>query len=382
MQTAAVPYVAFQLSSRDGGVGVTAFWQFIPIMLMSAVGGTIADRFDRRKLLMATQVSSAVMAGVLWWLVGSGRVTVVSLSAVVFIAGLFGGLNVPIWQAFVSELVPKDDLLNAVTLNSTQFNAARAIGTFSAGLVIAMWSPAAVFGINAASFVVVLVALTMIRERKPRQLVERSNVVKEFAEGVRYVGRTPALLTCCLAVALLSGVASPLFTFLSGSYGGEVFKISGWKLGLLWAGSGIGSLMIAPKLLRSGSSTPRSSQLRVAMGCYGLGTIMVGLAPHWVVGVMGMMVFGGSYLAIASALNTTIQLVAREDMRGKSVAIYIMSLTTALPFGLLVWGFAADRFGIQAVTVVAGIVMVLATIAFAVSGRFSTMTDVVLSVPA
>jgi len=374
MQNAAIPYVVFQLTNRNGGVGVAGFWQYLPIMFASVAGGSLADRFDQKKLLVITQIAQAGFAMALWVLVAKGWATPGRLSALAFGSGVAGGLNIPVWQSFVSQLVPKEIMLNAVTLNSTQFSSARALGTFLAGIVIAWTGPSLVFVINAVSFGTVLVALSMIRSRGAVQPVaERPRVVPDLVAGFRYVRATPGIVSCCVAIIAIAGIASPLFSFLTASYGQEVFAVDGWKLGLLWGSGGIGSVIFAPFLLTVGARISRKLLLIIAMGTYAVSTAAVGLAPTWYWAVVGLCCYGGAYLAIASALNTTIQLIARDDMRGKSLAIYLMCLTGALPIGLVTWGWAADRWGIQQVTVAAGVLLLGVTALFATTGRFDAM---------
>lgn len=376
MQSAAIPFVVFEITQRNAGVGVAGFWAYIPIMIMGVLGGTLADRFDRKKLLVLTQIGQALFAVALWVVVSKGWATPGRLSALAFGSGLATGLNIPIWQSFVAQLVPKDILRNAITLNSTQFNAARALGTFLAGVIFAVSGAELAFALNAVSFGAVLIGLSMIRTYgqaavAPRS--ERPRVVADLAAGFRYVWSTPGIVSCCLAIIAIAGIASPLFSFLPASYGQEVFDVTGWRLGLLQGGGGVGAVLLAPFILTLGARLSRKRLLVIAMTTYGVATAVVGLSPVWWAAVIGLGLYGGAYLAIASALNTTIQLLAREDMRGKAVAIFIVCLTGALPLGLIAWGWAADAWGIQPVTVVAGVALVAVTGWFALAGRFDAM---------
>lgn len=375
MQSAAIPYVVFELTRRNGGVGVAGFWAYIPIMVMGVVGGTLADRFDRKKVLVVTQLAQAFFAVALWVLVAKGWATPGRLSALAFGSGMASGLNIPVWQSFVAQLVPKSILRNAITLNSTQFNAARALGTFLAGVIIAASGAELAFAINAVSFGAVLVGLAMIRTvaRPEVAAADRPRVLADLAAGFRYVRATPGIVSCCLAITAIAGIASPLFSFLPASYGQEVFAVDGWRLGLLQGGGGIGAVLLAPFILTLGARISRQRLLVIAMTSYGVATALVGLAPAWWIAVMGLALYGGAYLAIASALNTTIQLLAREDMRGKALAVFITCLTGALPLGLIVWGWTADTWGIRPVTVVAGVALVAITGWFAAGGRFDAM---------
>jgi MFS family permease len=373
MQNATIPYVVFQLTGKAGEVGLTGFFQYLPFMVMGIAGGALADRFPRRRLLLVTQVLQALSALALWAVVAGGTDSVGIIAALAFVSGLLGGLNTPVWQAFVVELVPRELLLGAVTLNSTQFNASRALGPFLAGVVIAVWGPQAAFMLNAVSFLAVVVVLLMIRVASDgtRRTVE-GGVLAGLVRAGRYVRATPAILACCMAIVAVAGLGSPLFSYLP-VYGEEIFGVTGVRLGLLFGAGGIGSVIAAPVLLSVAPRLPRARLLAGAMAIYGLAVIAVGLLPgYWEV-IGALLFFGGAYLAIASTINTSIQLVVREELRGTVIAIYLMCLTGALPVGLYLWGVAADAVGLRTATVVAGSLLVVVTAVFVLTGRFRVM---------
>ena len=375
MQNAAIPFVVFDLTGRNGDVGATGFWQYAPVMFMGVVGGSLADRFDRRRLLIAAQVVQSAFAVLLYLDVAAGTTTVARISALAFCSGLAGGLNIPVWQSFVSQLVPREVLANAITLNSTQFNAARALGPLVGFALATTFGAASVFLLNAISYAAVLVALPFIDVGRnwTRPEGPRSSALIDLVEGARYVWAHPGIRACCVAIIAIAGLGSPLFSFLPASYGQEVFDLSKTGIGLLAGAGGVGALLAAPFLLTTLAAIPRSRLLIGSMLCYAAGTVVVGLAPHVVVAIVGVALFGGSYLGIASAINTTIQLMAREEMRGKSIAFYIMCLTGSLPLGLFAWGRAADEWGVRATTVGAGVALGLTTLALAGTGRFEAM---------
>jgi len=377
MQNAAIPFVIFQIAGQNRAVGVTGFWQYMPVMAMGIVGGSLADRFSRRRMLIGAQLGQAIIAAVLYLDIAAGTATVTRITVLAFLSGLAGGLNIPIWQSFVTELVPRQLLANAITLNSIQFNAARALGPLIGFAAASIVGPAPVFLINAISFGAVLVALPFINVGKSwqRPTGPRPNAMVDLIAGARYVWREPGIHACCYAIIAIAGIGSPLFSFLPASFGQEVFGLSVAGIGVLTAASGVGALIAAPLLLTRLADAARSKILIGAMVVYGVGVALVGLAPSVGFAVLAVAVFGGAYLAIASAINTTIQLLAREDMRGKSVAIYIACLTGSLPIGLFVWGVAADRFGIRATTVSAGLILIVVSVLFAVTGRFAAMAS-------
>lgn len=375
MQNAAVPYVAFQLTGSAGDVGITGFFQYAPFMVMGLVGGSLADRYPRRRLLMVTQLMQATCALALWALVASGSATTASLSALSFVAGMAGGVNTPVWQSFVTELVPRDVLLNAVTLNSAQFNAARALGPFLAGLVIAGWGPSSAFAVNCLSYLAVVAVLVVIRgSSDSRGRPDGGGALAGVRNGVAHVLSSPAIVACCVAIMAVAGLGSPLFSYLA-VYGESVFGVEGLRLGILFGAAGVGSVLFTPLLLSIAPRLSRSVLLSAAMLFYGASVAAMGVASNYAAAIVVLVCFGGAYLSIASTINTTIQLVVREDLRGVVIAIYVMCLTGALPVGILAWGAAADRVGIRRTTVAAGALLVIVTVVFVLTGRFSVMAE-------
>jgi predicted MFS family arabinose efflux permease len=372
MQNATIPYVVYQLTGRAGEVGITGFFQYVPFMIMGLIGGTLADRFPRRLLLVVAQVLQAAVAVALWAVVATGSATTLNLSVLAFASGILGGLNTPIWQALVAELVPRELLLGAVTLNSTQFNASRALGPFLAGVVIAAFGAQASFLLNAVSFAAVVVVLFLIRVRSDATRPDGTSALAGIGAAVRHVWHTPAILTCCFAIIAVASLGSPLFSYLP-VYGDAEFQVTGVRLGLLLGASGIGAVLVAPPLLNLQHRIPRATLLAAAMATYGLAVIAVGLIPNYAGVIVALMCFGAAYLAIASTINTTIQLLVRDDLRGKVIAIYLMCLTGALPIGLIVWGQCADAFGLRVTTVVAGVLLIVVTLGYGLAGRFSLM---------
>ncbi len=375
MQSAAIPFVAFSLTESAGTIGLTGFFQYLPFMLMSLVGGSLADRFPRRRLLISTQAAQAVCAVALFAMVYTGVVTTAWLAGLAFLSGLAAGLNTPVWQSFVADLVSRDLLLNAVTLNSAQFNAARALGPLLTGIIVSGIGVSWAFALNAASFAIVILVLVSLRVRSDG--VSRradGGAVSGIVTAGRYVLASPPIVACCMAIAAIAGLGSPLFSYLV-VYGEVVFKVSGLQLGILFGAAGIGSVIFTPALLSIAPRVARSRLLSGAMLLYAGSVIATGLARSFLSVVLALLCFGGAYLAIASTINTTIQLVVREDLRGKVIAIYLMCLTGALPIGLFVWGKLSDKFGVQPVTVAAGTALLIVTLLLILTRRFHVMAD-------
>lgn len=368
VQNVTIPFVVYQLTGSALWLGFTGFMQFIPIVVMGPLGGSLADRFDRRSVLLATQSAQAVVALALWgcWITDHQSAAVII--PLVTVSGLITGINIPSWQAFVSELVPRDVLLNAVTLNSTQFNAARAFGPALGGLVLATLGVASAFLINAISFLAVIGALLLIHvPRVPKRTGPRPTVLGELSDAFRYSRARHGILACFVVVVAVGGLGSPMVQLFV-VFAHEVFGVGDLAYGFLGAALGIGSILAAPLIAGRGSSVPRSRLVDISMLVYGLSVVAFGLAPVYVVGFIALLFAGAGYLAMASTLNTTIQMQVHEVMRGKVLAVYIMFLTASLPIGIFVQGAVAHWIGPRAAVAGAG-VLLLAVIAWL---RFGT----------
>ncbi|MEZ5373990.1 MAG: MFS transporter [Microthrixaceae bacterium] len=361
LQNLTVPYVVFQLTHSSTWVGVAAFSQLAPMAVLSPLGGTLADRLDRRRVLMWTQSAMAVLAvtmGVVWV---TGRASVPAIIALVALGGVVTGINAPAWQAFVSELVPRDALLNAVTLNSAQFNAARAFGPGLGGLVLVTLGPGPAFFINAASYGAVLVALRMITlASRPAATTPRPRILADAGDTIAYVRSHRGMAACYLAVVALGLFGQPIFSLVV-VFAEEVFSVGGLAYGVLSAALGIGAVLAAPIVAGPGSGMARSRLAGGAMTIYGGALVCFALAPVYPVALIALLVAGGAYLPIAATLNTTLQIQVDEAMRGKVLALYLTLFTLSIPIGSLVQGWTSDLVGPRTTVTVAGVAYLVAT---------------------
>jgi MFS family permease len=344
-------------------VGIAAFSQLAPLALMAPLGGTLADRLDRRRVLLVTQSAMAVVASLMGLAWISGRATVPMIIALVAVGGVITGINAPAWQAFVSQLVPRHALLNAVTLNSAQFNAARAFGPGLGGLVLVTLGPGPAFFINAGSYGAVLVALMGISlERRPPASTPRPRILADARETIAYVRSRKGMAACYTAVVALGLFGQPVFSLVV-VFAEEVFQVGGLAFGLLGAALGIGSVLAAPLVAGRGSGVARSRLAGDAMVIYGVALVCFATAPAYALGLIALLVAGGAYLPIAATLNTTLQIQVDEEMRGKVLALYLTLFTLSIPLGSLIQGWTSDVVGPRPTVVVAGCAYLAATFA-------------------
>ena len=356
IQGVTVPYVLYQLTGSAAWVGLGAFAQFLPFMVMGPLAGSLADRFSRRQVLVVTQAAAAVVALALWLLWEADLATPGVIVAMVALGGVAAGLNVPAWQAFVTELVPRDALLNAITLNSAQFNGARALGPAVGGAVIATLGPSWAFLINALSYVAVLGALALVRVPPLERVPAAGRVLSQFAEGVRYTRAHTGIALCIVVVTVVAFLGSPVFQ-LAPVFAEEVFEVGPGWYGVLTGALGTGAVLGAPVVASWGTTVSRGRLAGGALLLYSASIVAFGLSPVLWVGIVALAVAGAGYLAVVSTLMTTMQLLVDEQMRGRVLAIYFMGFTGAYPLGSLIQGWVADRVGAPATTTTAGLLL-------------------------
>lgn len=372
MQNVTVPYVLFQLTGSAAWVGLASFLQFLPALVMGPLGGSLADRHARRSVLLVAQSMLGLVSIALWLLWASGAAQPWSITALVAVLGAVSGLSIGAWQAFVSELVPRHLLLNAVTLNSAQFNGARAVGPALGGLVLGTLGPSWAFGLNAVSYVAVLGALLSLRPAPVTKAPGTTGVLGELRDTVAYVRRMPGIAACVLVIIAMGFFGNPIFPLLA-VFAEDVFGVSGLRYGILGAALGAGGVLATPLVAGRGSALARSRLVGWALGTYGTALLLFALAPVFAAAVGFLVVAGGGYLALSSTLNTTIQVQVDEERRGKVLALYVMGLTGSYPVGALVQGALADVVSVRLVTATCGVVLLLTLVRLLATGRLRTM---------
>lgn len=371
-QFVAIPAVIWNLTGSPGWVGFGGFAQFISMALVAPVAGPLADHHSRRLMLLVTQSAQALMAlalAVAWW---SGVREPAAYVAMSVLVGLTGGLNLPAWQAFVSELVPRSVLLNAVTLNSTQFNASRLIGPMLAGATLVAAGPGAAFAINSASFLAVIVALLMIRTPGAIADEDRIHPVRDFAATLVYIRGQSGIATAVGAVALI-GMFGLSLQVLVIVFAEDVFGRDESGYGLMLTMVGAGAVAAAPFVTSMGRRFRRSRVQGFALLAYGLGVMALAAAPAFWMALVALAVMGASHLTSAAMLNTTIQLQVEEHRRAQVIAVYMMALLLANPVGQLVLSRMIELIGPRPTFGIAGATLVAATLALRASGRLSRL---------
>jgi MFS family permease len=367
MQTVTVPYVLYHLTDNSATwLGLAAFMQFFPAVVVGPLAGTLADRVERRRVLIVTQSVQMLVAFSLWGFWVSGQATPGIILLHLLVSGIASGINIASWQSFVPLLVPHEDMLNAVRLNSMQFTGARAFGPALAGFVLGRFGPSTAFLFNAVTFLLVIAVLFMVSPR-PHAVVSGATFRQHFLEGLAYIRRRSGLVLSIVTVTVIAFFGSSLIQ-LAPAFASSQFKVGAGAYGLLVTAFGCGAIVGAVVMSVLGERVRRSRMALAGTLILAAGALGLALATRYAVGVAAVGVMGVAYLLVAVSLNTAVQAGVSERYRGRVVSIYLMGLLAGLPVGALVEGRLGDLIGLRPTVVASSVALfafvVLALISF------------------
>jgi MFS family permease len=357
-QRVAQDWLVLRLSDDSGvALGITTALQFLPVLLLGLYGGVLADRYDKRRLLIGAQIAMGVLALLLAALDLTGAVQLWHVFALAFALGIASAIDTPVRQAFVAEMVGPDDLPNAVSLNSATFNTARIVGPAAAGVAIAAAGTGWVFLINGLSYLAVLAGLRAMRSSELHPTARLVRGKGQLREGVAYVRGRPDLLVPMVLVFMV-GTFGLNFQITLALVVKGVFEREASAYGLLSAMLAVGSLLGALLSARR-QGPPRQMTLFLAVLAFGLLEIAVGLAPTFEVMALLLVPTGVAVLTFTTTANAIVQLGSAPQMRGRVMALYILVFLGGTPVGAPVIGALAEAFGPRASLVAGGVVTAL-----------------------
>ena len=346
MQTVALPALVFDLTHRATWIGYASMASLMPAVLLTPYAGVLCDRVSRRKILIITQVVQMTSALVLWSGFRSGSLTPQRILALSLVNGIASGFQTAAWQSFVPLLVPREDMIGAVKVNSMQYNLARALGPGFAGIVIRTWGTGAAFLINAVTYPLVIAVLVVANPRANAVAAKAMSVKAALASGGRYVWRHRALRLAVI-LATLNSLCGQALQHTSAAIAARIFgRPSTDNAGLLMA-LGFGSILSTLLSGVWGRHLRRSRQVAAGLSCYLACAVAITATSSYTVGLIAYFVGGFGHLLIAVALNTMIQGYVPDDMRGRAVSYYILGVLVGIPVGTFLLGRAADAFGMR-----------------------------------
>jgi MFS family permease len=352
MQTVAQGWLVLELTGSGTALGLVAAAQFLPLLLLAPYGGLLADRMDKRRLLIATQSALGLMALLLGVLVVSGAVELWMVVALAFGLGISTAIDNPARQAFAQEMVGPARVRNAVTLNSILVNAARAVGPGIAGLLIAVAGTGVCFLVNAVSYAAVLAALMSmdVEDLEPSPRAERAR--GQVREGIAYVARTPDLVVPLIMLALV-GTLTYEFSVVLPLLARVTFDGGPGTYGLLTAAMGAGA--IAGGLVVAGRGATGLRPLTAAAAMFGTAVLVTAAAPTAAVAAAALVVVGATSIAFLSTGNTTLQLAADPRFRGRVMALWAVAFLGSTPLGAPIIGAVSEAVSPRGGLVVGGV---------------------------
>jgi MFS family permease len=367
MQKVAQSWLVFDLTQSSFYLGLDDFLGQLPILLFTVIGGVIADRHDRRQLLLGSQYVQMSTAFILAALVYFGGVEVWHILALSFTAGLGQSFGGPAYQALIPSLVDRKDLPNAIALNSIQFNLARVFGPLLAGSTMAIVGAAACFGLNGLSFLVVIVAL-MSLSVKHIPSVDRKPMLQELRGGFSYARSEPAIVALTVLAFMTTFLALPLLTFLP-IFAREIFNGDIGQYSQMMAFSGTGAVTGALVVAWLGRFRRMGFSLLLVQVAFG--GLIAAFALSRVLWVSNLLLFlcGAALIVVFSMTASLVQLIVPDRLRGRVVSIYMVAFRGGAPLGSLWGGYAASLSSAPYVLAVNGALVSLVAIYFLVRGQ-------------
>jgi MFS family permease len=348
MQNVALGWLVLDLSNSAFWLGVVGFASSAPMLVFSLLGGVIADRMDRRRMLIRTQSAMMLFAFVLAALSYAKVITVPQIVVLALLTGVAMSLNMPAYQALVPQLVPREDLTNAIGLNSAQFNLSRIIGPSLGGLVMAWLGVSTNFLLNGFSFLGLLLVLVRMRIPAPEHDGSSASLWRRLADGFRYVGNHRQMSTLMMLVALASLFGIPYLMFMP-YFARDILHSGPRGLGVLLACSGFGSLGAASTVAYLGvTGARRRGRLLVLSGsAFFLAVILFTLSRNFYLSCGLLVIAGYSTILMVATVNTLLQHLSAEEMRGRVMSIYTMAFLGFAPIGSLIAGSLAGAVTAQ-----------------------------------
>lgn len=359
IQATAQSWLVFQLTNSIFLLGVVAFLSSVPIFFFSLFGGVVADRFEKKKVLLLTQNAFMLLALILAVLTQLKLITPGEIMLIALLNGLVMAFDAPARQSMVVELVGKDKLLNAIALNSAAFNSSRMIGPALAGIFIASIGMSGCFYLNAVSFLGVIVALVMIKSSNPAvKRQEKGVLLHDLTEGLRFLVNHRIMFALVLMVGITSFFGVSYATFMP-VFANDILKVGVKGLGVLMSATGVGALIAALALARMGDFKRKGRFLFTAAFIFSFSLVLFGFSRWYYLSLVMLVILGWSSVAALSLINTVLQQLVPDSFRGRVMGVYLITFAGVMPFGNLLSGSVASSLGVPLTVQLSGAVCVL-----------------------
>ncbi len=365
MQQVAVSWLVYRLTGSALLLGVTGFASQFPTFLMAPVAGVMVDRWNKQRLFLATQLCAMLQSVMLAGFVLTGTIQVWQIILFSTFLGVVNAFDIPVRQALVIDLVErKEELSNAIALNSSMFNAARLIGPSIAGVLVASFGEGVCFAINAASYLAVILAITAMRLTPPAKTGVRKHILHELREGFGYAYSFTPIRSLLILLALTCLMGMPYVVLLP-IFAREILHGGAHTFGFLVAAVGIGALACTIYLASRRSVLGLDRIIAVSAGLFGVAVACFALSGTFFLSLAFLCLAGFASMAQIASSNTILQTVVDNDKRGRVMSFYTMAFMGSTPLGGLVAGIIATRIGARPTLIMGGLACLAGGIVFA-----------------
>ncbi|MDQ2659567.1 MAG: MFS transporter [Verrucomicrobiota bacterium] len=357
MQTTAMSWLVYQITGSKLLLGVVAAVSSAPMIFFSLWGGALADRYPKRRIILCTQVSQMLPAFFLALLAWRGWATPVTIIATAIVSGIAMAFDMPARQAFTLDMTSREDLLNAISLNSSIFNGARIVGPALAGLVIGSVGTAACFALNGVSFIAVIVSLLMMR--LPPYVAQPATTRPSAWSGLHYVWQNRRVRTI-LGLLGAVGVFGWSYAVLLPAFARDVFHLGANGYGVLMSASGIGALLGALTVATAGHVFPPRQVALAGNWLFAAALVAFACTKNYYLALFFMMIGGFGMLLFFSTSNTVMQTIVPDEMRGRVLGVWGLVFGAMIPLGSLEAGWLAEWLGAPFALAFGGVVCAIA----------------------
>ena len=364
MQTVAESWLVYRLTGSALLLGTVGFCSQIPVFLLAPIGGTVADRHDRRRIVIATQTASMVLPFILAVLTLTHRVHVWHVMVLAAGLGVVNAFDIPARQAFLVDMVGKEDLLNAIALNSSMFNGARIIGPAVAGIMVASIGEGLCFLVNSLSYIAVIAGLLLMKLERRGRLDQQGSPLENIIEGFRFVRNTGPIRALLLLLGLVSFVGMP-YAVLMPIFAAQILHAGARGLGILMGATGVGALLGAASLAARVGTKGLGKLVAICCGTFGVSLILFSSSRFFWLSALLLVPVGFSMMVQMASSNTLVQAMVPDQLRGRVMAVYSMMFMGMAPFGSITAGALAHRVGAPWTVAMGGMACIVGAILFA-----------------
>ncbi|HEX8734063.1 MAG TPA: MFS transporter [Pyrinomonadaceae bacterium] len=363
MQSVAQSWLVYRLTGSVALLGLIGFAGQFPVFLLTSFGGAIADKYNRQRILVTTQTCSMILASILAALGLTGTIAVWHIFVLASLGGVINAFDIPTRQSFVVDMVGKDDLLNAIALNSSMFNGARIIGPAVAGILVSAVGEGWCFFGNAVSYIAVITGLLSMRLARKQIVASEGSAIEKIKEGFRFVIKTAPVRALLLLLGLVSLMGMP-YAVLMPIFAEEILHGGVRGLGILMGASGSGALVAALFLASRKSIKGLGRLVAISSGTFGAFLILFSFSRSFWLSAALLAPAGFSMMLQMSSSNTLVQSMVPDELRGRVMAVYSMMFMGMAPLGALMAGSLAGILGAPATVALGGAVCIVGSILF------------------